>query len=337
MAAAIEPFILRLPNEVLERIFSFISYFERCPGGRGPDGRDFGGVTLFALSHVCRNFRRVIQNSPFWLAKSFQVADLRKGDYWARGGPAPHRDNFLAALLSDSNLCRWLQHKRDWEFSTPRGLEIVAGAVQDFCQIAESIAFIGSGTTKVRDLRFPCTTSLDLRCSELDDLDFIGKRFPALKQFRTFTALSTKLSGSLKSLPFVEDLDIIGGRLNRDIIGDSADLQNIKNLALALPSLTFSIGEFSSLQSLRLVMPLSSLRDALDNDGKEFNFTLLQARVVIRASPRDGHSLQSYSPLVTSAVSENSCYPSTCPYIGPSHSQSAIRRNSWRISRTFGT
>jgi F-box-like len=276
-----ESFILRLPNELLERIVSFIRYNEWCEGGpESLSGRGaLGGVTLFALSHVCRKFRTVIQNSSFWLEKSFRISDLRDRDY-SRSPLSSNDDNFLCALLSDPNLRRCLQFKRDWEFYTPRGLDLVADALENFGQIPESISY--SGTRKsLEDLRFPRTTSLELIGSDLD-LDFIGQKFPAVKQFR-IRVKNRKLGGSLKSLPFVEDLDLSIGELNDNIFRDSGPLKNVKSLAINAQQFNVPLGKFVDLQSLRLVTTLPSLYSALDNHGKEFNFTSLQARIIFLA------------------------------------------------------
>jgi F-box-like len=209
-----EAYILQLPNETLQIIFSDLDI--KC------EYRTRGGwrSLLLGLTHVCRQFRRVIHEAGFWLKKDFDFADLL-----ARTGGAQPRcsSRWLRTLLSDQYLQSCLERKTDWVFEDMRILSIVIDTVPSFVDVAQNLSFrIHRCHSLLSDFSagsviFEHVIELELGIGKWFrwqnpvkrpyNLDLMGPCFPALKTL-SLSASWGVLKGTLETFPHLEHFSV---------------------------------------------------------------------------------------------------------------------------------
>ena len=212
--------ILKLPNETLEIIFSFLHINS---GYR--DRRHQPHSLILGLTHVCRRFRRIIHEARFWLKKDFSFGLLTSATVTTPCWPRCS-SRWLRTLLSDRYLKNCLERKTEWTFADAKGISIVIDALPSFVNRAKNITFnLDPCHTLVSDfyassITFHHLIELDLHSlhrwhrwwnpkpvKRRYDLDLIGSCFPALKTLK-LTATWGIVKGTLQHFPHLEDFSI---------------------------------------------------------------------------------------------------------------------------------
>src|SRR5271170_1011299 len=129
--------ILNLPNEVLYEILRLLSVHALKPR---PD-RDFR--TIMMLRSVCRRFRMVTDELPFWhkdcdfdlvdIISSSKKIDNFRYNFWAGTGDILHaHEEFLEALLANQHLVQNLARRTKWHFRSFISFQSVKELVPSF-------------------------------------------------------------------------------------------------------------------------------------------------------------------------------------------------------------
>jgi F-box domain len=122
-------FIESLPNEILERIISFVALDDPVQY-RSANGDTRYLSQVIALMHTSRAFRSVTMECKFWIDYDFDFADLVPdiGEHPLR--PETRLNGLCYLLFSIPELARNLQRKTDWLINTAP--EILFGAMASF-------------------------------------------------------------------------------------------------------------------------------------------------------------------------------------------------------------
>ena len=135
--------ILRMPNEILSHIFSFlpdlshnqpfVSYYL--------NGKEYKVAQMLVLRSVCRLFRAVTAELDFWYDADFQFADLVTSSYEIGSFVRSYNEErFLKVLFTDAGLVDSLgRRKTDWMFESLEGVTAVMEGVPLFTQNARVI------------------------------------------------------------------------------------------------------------------------------------------------------------------------------------------------------
>jgi hypothetical protein len=213
------PFILRVPNEIIYRIFSclydlslreqFVEY--------SLNGKDYKVSQILVLRSVCRHFRAITAELNFWFDAHFRFTFLMPHKFGHR-----QTGEFLRALLGDMNLVNSLgQRKTDWAFDSLEDVKTVLERVPLFTQNARTIYLqIIENQVDLDKLEYLAPPTLDtainalVACSHItrltialaDTIDFgaIAASFPSLeclncRQFSNFYG-SLEPLGHLRTL-----------------------------------------------------------------------------------------------------------------------------------------
>ena len=219
-------FISRMPNELLQLIFSFIpdvQHFDSYDPFYSPVAGYHKVSQELILRSVCRRFRAIVNESGFWLAQNFKFASLLKRNLSHRA-----EEEFLRTLFRDRHLVQCLQRKTMWTFDSLNSLSAVIECIPSFPLHARNIALPmvdhphyrpsygpSAVTTAIQKLAI-CqhVTSLSIRWTIYVDLDTIVRSFPLLENIKLDDIISC--SGSLRSLTNVKKLTIGNGSFSED-------------------------------------------------------------------------------------------------------------------------
>lgn len=134
--------ILRLPNELLSKIFSYLlttstkdytssnqaSVAKESPPHHHP---------ILTLRQVCHRFRKVTNKSQFWYNDDFDFSQLM-----SHGGYANRQ--FVSSLLTDRDLAHCIGRKTTWTFRTYKRFAIILARVPLVRQRASTMRFFWS-------------------------------------------------------------------------------------------------------------------------------------------------------------------------------------------------
>src|SRR5262249_41690164 len=109
--------ILNLPTEILRKIFSFLV---RVPP---PNSKaTLPCPQIFTIRSVCRKFRMVANELPFWCAGNVHFFDLipkRLHQYYnTEEDWNSYEHHFLQLLYRDSHLVQCLERRSHWQFKS---------------------------------------------------------------------------------------------------------------------------------------------------------------------------------------------------------------------------
>src|SRR5208282_4126382 len=130
-------FISRMPNEILQSIFSFIpdaQYFDSHDPYYSDEEENHEVAQELILRSVCRRFRIIVNESDFWLPQNFEFASLlkRRLSNWEEG-------EFLRTLFKDHHLVKCLRRKTAWTFGNLNSLFAVIKNIPSFPRRARNI------------------------------------------------------------------------------------------------------------------------------------------------------------------------------------------------------
>ena len=217
-------FISRVPNEILQSIFSFIPDTQHF-NSLDPDYSEGNHEVSqeFILRLVCRRFRTIVNESDFWLAQNFDFASLlkRRLSNW-------EEREFLRTLFKDRHLVKCLRRKTAWTFGNLNSLFAVIKNIPSFPQRARNIALAivdnedylfsdgpSAVTTAIKKLAI-CqhVTSLSIRWTIFVDLDAIVRSFPLVENIKLVEIIDCH--GSLRRLTNVKELTIDNNSISED-------------------------------------------------------------------------------------------------------------------------
>jgi hypothetical protein len=108
------PSIVPLPNEILDRIFSYVPMHNAVHWTN--NGRNRATNQAMLLMQVSRQFRKATQESRHWLDGNFYFGELITGGY--DDDKRLRFPRFFNALLDDQYFASCLGRKTDWRFSS---------------------------------------------------------------------------------------------------------------------------------------------------------------------------------------------------------------------------
>src|SRR5208282_1972699 len=194
------PFILRIPNEILHHILSFLHHLS-CDDPLVEyhvNGKDYEVSQMLVLRSVCRHFRAITAELDFWYDPDFLFADLVTSPYEISLFTRHYREKrFLKILFTDASLVNSLgQRKTDWKFDSLEGLMAVMEGVPLFVQNARVIhleilednemprSYLEPPPLDIAiDTLSACShiTTLSIRLADDVNLDAIAASFPSLE------------------------------------------------------------------------------------------------------------------------------------------------------------
>jgi len=206
------PLILRLPNEVLRNILSYV-YNLSCDEPFVQytlDGEEHEISQMLVLGSVCCHFRAITAQLDFWCDPNFCFADLIPRSPLAGSVDGYYDGQLLAALFSDWNLVNSLgQRKKDWIFESYEGLMVVLEGVPLFRQNTRAIHL---EIIEEEDCHaamkalaaYSHITKFSTHYTTTIDLSAIAALFPSLESLSCFETGNFK--GSLEQLPHLHML-----------------------------------------------------------------------------------------------------------------------------------
>jgi hypothetical protein len=212
-----EAWILRLPNEILNHILSFLTGVEPSLLVTYPvNGGYIWTSQELVLRSVCRLFRTVTTELDFWCHASFSFMYLIYPSV-AHRNPPTERDleRFYRVLFSDAHLVESLsRRKTDWVFRTVRELDIIKECIPSFTRIARGVhlMFYSSlAKQSLFDIAFAklavClgVTKLSTNFACVVNLSIVAASFPLLEEIHLHRA---DYIGSLRSLNSLRKLHL---------------------------------------------------------------------------------------------------------------------------------
>lgn len=205
-------FIYNLPNEVLERIISYVP--KRMYIKWRENGKAKRLVQIMVLLQVCRAFRAAVFESRAFLDWNFTFCSLvpiRRGGVTDNPETALRATRLVDVLLADQHFVRTLARKREWLFCEPpevlyavlSGLPTFRDSIQKVCVNLDyftddvlSRLSICSGITELAVY----TSYADIR------LDSVARLFPRLQHLKL--AVPAEVSGSLSALKCLQSLEL---------------------------------------------------------------------------------------------------------------------------------
>jgi len=227
-----QAYILGLPNELLSLIFTFLFHSTDAYVSIGPADPNSNGTILvdavLVVRWVCIRFRQIASRHTIWLDDAY--TDLAM--LFAIGSqydfkPIKMKQDYIAGLLDDDELCSILRRKSAWQFTTSETFLAVTGRQPSLVSGARDVRLL----TKEADTRL---------------LILMGK----LNVFSSLTNLSISFTRCYwHHVHCFLDLDIIahGCPLLEDICltdfvlfgGSLAPLQHIQNLSIVARDLKY--------------------------------------------------------------------------------------------------
>jgi hypothetical protein len=220
--------ILNLPNEILRHILSIYLVRPRHHGVRLlTDDKPIYEYHAPAMTIrvVCRRFRAVADELPFWYDDDFDLLDLLPRRYFANVRSSSEEESFLKILFADNHLVETLQYKTHWTFRSLGSLSAVLECIPSFSQSTTSVKLYpfykkdfrrrhhgGGGMSQVAVSPEPAfqqlavchrLTSLKFGCFQLRgrlDLDVLSNSCPFLTTLAIQTDFTTVPSGTLARL-----------------------------------------------------------------------------------------------------------------------------------------
>ena len=204
-----EPWILRIPNEILHHIFSLLRLSAVQPFVKYElNGKEYEVSQMLVLRSVCRHFRAIVTESNFWCLDSFRFRDLVPPRYVTKD--CSREREFLKVLFSDENLADSVgRRKTDWTFGSRDEVMAILDGVPLFVQNARKIQLRPSGPARLDatlDAATACSniTSLSTLLTDSIDLSGIAASFPSLT---SLSCMETRdFHGSLESLGHLQEL-----------------------------------------------------------------------------------------------------------------------------------
>ena len=210
--------IMKLPSEILLEIFM---YFD--PSGDKP--RYSRGLPMvFLIRMVCRWFRIIANEMPFWCDKDFNLVDLmprsilRLGEY-----------RFLQVLLRDQELVQCLTRRQVWRFRSRGALRVVIDLVPSLQTQPISVVF-EPGYWETYELNDAITfLSVCQRLKSLELRDFQDERVNLNLIADSCSSLETlrfhyvkDMCGTLNDLSMLKRLEICHSRTPLGLIPSSS-------------------------------------------------------------------------------------------------------------------
>ena len=224
-----EPFILRLPTEVLFDIFNSLT----------PHGislivhHDFSDI--FAVRGSCRTFRAISSTLEFWYNEYFCLTQLIPKRFNSLGQlnaleQETRACGLLDCLKADEVLMETMGRKTVWLFSTVSTLVAVSQCIPSFRLRATSLVyeslspdFMPEAASPLPSINFGlahlglCQNVTILSISDDKDdvsLDLIANLYPSLKKLEFYS--NAGYSGSLRGLGHLEELVVWDYRLDEE-------------------------------------------------------------------------------------------------------------------------
>ena len=213
---------MNLPNELLREILSFVLAQPEhpvCYGYHRPHLIDHALISAPApaltIRSVCRRFRAIANELPFWYAGHFDLLNLLPEFR------SPNSDEkFLQALFTDNHLVECLRRKTEWEFRNLPNFLVVMERVPSFQQCVTTVTLRAFCDDSVKNPLSPSSLDVAIQklaaCSRLTSLeilfnnsllslDLISRSCPSLNNIfiRSFTS---NLRGTLENLSCVQRL-----------------------------------------------------------------------------------------------------------------------------------
>jgi hypothetical protein len=220
------PSIAALPNEILDRILSYIPMY-RLVRIRSDNGPHRVANQAMLLMQVSRQFRKATQESRHWLDGNFNFSHLicRYYDY---DNPLQF-DRFLNILFDDEYLVSCLGRKTDWRFTSGPVGELIptlaATRIPTFFQAVRKIT-LSLDQQSAWERLSGCHQLVEL-CLYHDwrsiNLGWIDQYFPRVQRLRL--QVSPVIYGSLKSLKCLNFLELDLEEF--DVDEDSDDIQRL--------------------------------------------------------------------------------------------------------------
>jgi hypothetical protein len=259
------PFIFKLPNEVLHKIFSFlpgldVEYWSRwyVKDGYG----NHRALQMLTLMSVSRRFRMVALEAEFWIAEEFDFDSLFppyvNADYAHRAPETGEiwlaKMNRIRSLLKDETISRRLGAKTRWRFTTTYFFEFAMLDIPHFRQTVREVKLPAIDVNKLS--LCSCITKLTLYLP-MDipfDLGQIHKSCPVLEHLELSGV--HEYSGTLHDLCSLQSL--------RLTYWDGDELHQIHLVPLnsksTLTSLCMHVYEEMNPEALQALSAFSNLR-----------------------------------------------------------------------------
>jgi hypothetical protein len=190
------PSISALPNEVWRAVFSYLPN----PVDKKVQWPPLNLVTerdrlvlqpILVVRQVCRVFRTIINDLPFWRVAEFDLVSLISNQYEGDHGTLEFR--FVKALLTDGDLLEIFQKKTSWTFCRFSVFRIVSETVPNHRENVTELAFVGGPNEKRFDqvgapmdwvdrvlIYYPKLQSLTIETVEHVEPSLISEKCPEL-------------------------------------------------------------------------------------------------------------------------------------------------------------
>jgi hypothetical protein len=198
-----KPWILRIPNEILLHILSYLTNPPHEPNRfvtyDVEDGEIQEVSQILVLRSVCSLFRTATAELDFWCDPEFTFMDL----LYPHGTHSVHRmldkeEQFLRVIFSDDHLVESLsRRKTDWKFDSVGGLDVVMESIPLFTQNTRAISleFVYGNEDES-----PLESQFDIAFERLAVCSGVTK-------LNTNLAFNVDLSAAAASFPLLEELD----------------------------------------------------------------------------------------------------------------------------------
>jgi hypothetical protein len=216
-----------VPNEVLERIFSFIPPYDVVEYAKDRAHTHTLVSQIIVLMQISRQFRVVIQQSKFWQSFAFDFESLIPLARYGYPEPDPlalgRVANLCHVLLSDSYFVSCLRRKTDWSFYSLDTFFWMLGSNPPFRQNVHRIGLRLDelGPALLRLPAFENLKAIFIYCEDEEtslDLDALA-RLHDLPIKQLHIAFPGSLKGSLENVANLEELSLRA----RDLNGDTDD------------------------------------------------------------------------------------------------------------------
>ena len=217
-------YILGLPNELLSFIFTFLFHSTDAYVSIGRDDTNTTERTILVqpilvMRWVCSRFRQVASRHTIWLDGAY--SDLNA--LFAIGSRYSFqriemKQDYMAVLLKDDELCSILRQKSAWRFTTSGTFLAVTGRQPSLVSGARTVSFEDSDMkllavmgnlnafSSLRDLSICFKLDMNVKIHCFLDLDIITRGCPLLEDI--YLAKFEHFGGSLAPLQHVQTLSI---------------------------------------------------------------------------------------------------------------------------------
>jgi hypothetical protein len=289
--------ILNLPNEILRHILTM--YLVRPRYGSPLESNNESSYRYHApamtIRAVCRQFREVANELPFWYQDDFDLLDLLPRRQYPNVRSSSSEESFLKVVLADNHLVETLQRKTHWNFRSLGGFSAILECIPSFDRSTTSVKIYPfhqivrrpvrtypfyqqarrrEGISPEPVFRKPANcrrlTSLEFGYSNLRgklDLDVLSNSCPFLTTLVIHTDFTYVLSGTLAGLSNVHQFRLHPHGYSPGLMPlfPMSSANSLENLSLSISSESYFeslwppsvINIFANLTSLR-VEPLNS-------------------------------------------------------------------------------